>query len=39
VLKEHITMHAVETLAEKSAKAKTQVDALMKKFQVLERSM
>jgi uncharacterized coiled-coil protein SlyX len=32
-------MQVVETLTEKSVQAKTQVDALTKKFQALEKSV
>jgi uncharacterized coiled-coil protein SlyX len=37
VWEEHITMQVVETLTKKSVQTKTQVDALTKKFQTLEK--
>jgi preprotein translocase subunit SecA len=39
VLEEHITMQVVETLIEKSAQEKKQVDELAKELQEFERSV
>ena len=39
VLTEHVTMQAVETLADKNAQEKNQLDDLAKKFRELEKSL
>jgi hypothetical protein len=39
LLKEHITVQTVESVAEKSAQVKTRVEEISGKFQELEKSV